>query len=107
MKERKNNVFGLISLIIGSICFFVNLGLFLPMLSEQIKTGFGAGTDIEMGALIVWLINGITIIPLIICVVFTVISVIKSDYKWKIITNISLIALTVVMMVLTTVFMFI
>lgn len=107
MKERKNNVFGLISLIIGSICFFVNLGLFLPMLSEQIKTGFGHGTDIEMGALIVWLINGITIIPLIICVVFTVISVIKSDYKWKIITNISLIALTVVMMVLTTVFMFI
>ena len=107
MKERKNNVFGLISLIIGSICFFVNLVLFLPMLSEQIKTGFGAGTNIEMGALIVWLINGITIIPLIICVVFTVISVIKSDYKWKIITNISLIALTVVMMVLTTVFMFI
>lgn len=53
MNRRKNNVFGIVALITLSFCFFANLSLFIPMFVEQIKTGFGYGTDIEMGSLIV------------------------------------------------------
>ena len=77
------------------------------MLAEQIKTGFGNGTNIEMGTLVVWLFNGLSLVPLSIGVVLTIISIVKLDCKWKIIINISLIVLTIIEMILTTVFMFI
>ena len=105
MIERKNNVFGIIALAISTICFLVNLAFFLPMLVEQVR--IGEGTLIEMGALAVWLLNGLTIVPLIVSLIFTIISITKKDYLWKIIANILLISLTVIEMVLTTVFMFI
>ena len=107
MKERKNNVFGIVALIILSFCFLANLALFIPMLSERIKTGFGNGTNIEMGALIVWLFNGLSLVPLFVGTIFTIISIIKHDCKWRIITNVSLSLLTIIEMILTTVFMFI
>ena len=107
MNQRKNNAFGIVALIILSFCFFANLSLFIPMFVEQIKTGFGYGTDIEMGSLIVWLFNGLSLVPLSVGIVFTIISIVKLDYKWKIATNISLILLTIIEMALTTIFMFI
>ena len=107
MKEHKNNVFGIVALIVLSFSFLANLALFIPMLAEQIKTGFGHGTNIEMGALVVWLFNGLSLVPFSIGVGFTIISIVKLDYKWKTIVNISLIVLTIIEMVLTTIFMFI
>lgn len=99
---KKNNNFWAIALIINIPVFAINLFLFTPMLVEQIK--MGKGTMIEMGALIVWLINIVTLIPLIIGIIFTFLSISK-DYKWRTILNFSLICLSIIMMVLTTLFM--
>ena len=99
---KKNNNFWAIALIINNPVFAINLFLFIPMLVEQIK--MGKGTMIEMGALIVWLINLITIVPLIIGIIFSFLSISK-NYKWRTIANFSLIILSILMMFLTTLFM--
>ena len=91
-----------IALLINVPIFMINLFLFIPMLVEQIK--MGKGTMIEMGALIVWLINIVTLIPLIIGIIFSFLSISK-NYKWRTIANFSLICLSIIMMVLTTLFM--
>ena len=96
---RKNNVFGLTSLIILKImtCLFV-LPFFISMLREQIE--IGKGTLLDMGALAVWMVEAILLIPFLISVVFTIISAVQNDYKAKIIANIVLISVCVVLTIL-------
>lgn len=99
---RKNNVFGLTSLIILKImtCLFV-IPFFISMLREQIE--IGKGTLLEMGTLALWMAESILLIPFLISVVFTVISAVQKDYKAKIITNIVLISACVVLTILVNV----
>lgn len=99
---RKNNVFGLTSLIILKImtCLFV-FPFFISMLREQIE--IGKGTLLEMGTLALWMVESILLIPFLISVVFTVISIVQKDYKTKIITNIVLISACVVLTILANV----
>ncbi|MBO7078789.1 MAG: hypothetical protein J6W64_03155 [Bacilli bacterium] len=47
------------------------------------------------------------IAPLLVALVLTIISIVKKDYKWRIISNYSLIVISIAMIVLTTLFMFI
>ena len=75
------------------------------MLVEQIK--IGKGTNIELGALWIWLIDIMIIAPLLVALVLTVISTVKRDYKWRIISNYFLIIISITMIVLTTSFMYI
>ena len=55
MNEKKSDSFGIIAFIINIPVFLISLFLFLPMLVEQIK--IGKGTNIELGALWIWLID--------------------------------------------------
>jgi hypothetical protein len=103
MNEKKSNLFGIIAFIINIPVFLINLFLFLPLLVEQIK--IGKGTNIELGALWIWLIDIMIIAPLIVGLVLTIISTIKRDYKWRIISNYFLIIISITMIVLTTLFM--
>ena len=105
MNERKSNSFGVIAFIINILIFLINLFMFLPMLVEQIK--IGKGTNIELAALWIWLIDIMIIAPLLVALVLTIISIVKKDYKWRIISNYSLIVISIAMIVLTTLFMFI
>ena len=100
MNEKKSSS-GLIALMLNVPIFLINLIMFLPMLKEQIV--LGKGTMLEMGTLIVWFINILTIIPLIVISILTAISITK-DFKWRIILNFSLIGLSILMMILTNVF---
>ena len=103
MNEKKSNLFGIIAFIINIPVFLINLFLFLPMLVEQIK--IGKGTNIELGALWIWLIDIMIIAPLIVGLVLTIISTVKRDYKLRIISNYFLIIISITMIVLTTLFM--
>ena len=47
------------------------------------------------------------IAPLLVALVLTIISIVKKDYKWRIISNYSLIVISIAMIVITTLFMFI
>ena len=76
------------------------------MLLEQIKTGWGGGTNIEMGTTAMWLIQAITLIPWLASFVLIIVSVLHNDLKSKIITNIVLISLTILFIVLADLFMF-
>ena len=95
----------MIAFIINTLIFLINSFMFLPMLVEQIK--IGTGTKIELAALFIWLIDIMIIAPLLVALVLTIISIVKKDYKWRIISNYSLIVISIAMIVLTTLFMFI
>ena len=103
MNEKKSNLFGIIAFIINIPVFLINLFLFLPMLVEQIK--IGKGTNIELGALWIWLIDIMIIAPLIVGLVLIIISTVKRDYKWRISSNYFLIIISITMIALTTLFM--
>lgn len=54
---KRATAFDILVCIALSAVWMVNLALFLPLLAEQIRTGWGYGTNAEMGMLLVWLIE--------------------------------------------------
>lgn len=106
--KRKNNetgvVIGIISLIINSIVLSFNLLMFIPMVLEQIE--MGKGTNIELGYVFIVFIDFFLILFLIISLVLTIISIITKDNKWRIILNFSFMAVSLILMVLTQLFVF-
>ncbi len=106
-EERKESahVIGIIAIIINSIILVISTLFFIPMLVEQIT--YGAGTKIELGAILFWFIDFFLIIGLFITLILTIVSLILKDSKWKVICNFSFIAASVIFMILTTVFMII
>lgn len=105
MQKRNNCVFGIISLIIISILnLLFTLPLFITMLSEQIR--IGQGTNLDIAAIAVWILEGLCFIPLAVCTVFTIISIIKRDYLPKIIINVVQVVLYIVLHILSNVWIF-
>ncbi len=78
--------------------------MFIPMLREQIE--MGAETNIELGYVFIVFIDFFLILFLIISFVLTIISIITLDDKWRIILNFSFMAVSLILMVLTQVFVF-
>lgn len=103
--KRSNCVFGIISLIIISILnLLFTLPLFTTMVSEQIR--IGQGTNLDIGAIAVWILEGLCFIPLALCIAFTIISIVKKDYLPKIIINIVLIFIYIVLHILSNIWIF-
>ncbi len=100
--EKKSNLAGIIAIALSSLCFIAIFLLFLPILCEKIKIGFGFGTRIEMLGLTVWSVNILTV-PFILAII----SAVERDAKWKTVLSFSLIAFTIVEIFLSTLFMFI
>ena len=105
MKNRRNCVFGTISIIVLSLMNLVfTLPLFITMLSEQIR--MGEGTMLEMGAIAIWILEVLLLFPLHGCIFFIVISIVRKDYVPKIIINLSLLTIYIVLNVLSNMWMF-
>ena len=103
--KRSNCVFGIISLIIISILnLLFTLPLFTTMVSEQIR--IGQGTNLDIGAIAVWIFEGLCFVPFTACIVFTIISIARRDYLPKIIINIFQIVLYLVLHILSNICIF-
>ena len=105
MNKRFNCVLGLVSIILLTILNTIfTLPIFIAMLVEQIK--MGAGTALEMGAIIIWMFEIICFFPFSTAVFFTIVSIFKKDYIYKIIINITQIIIYIVLNILANVWMF-
>ena len=103
--KRRNCVFGIISLIIISVLnLLFTIPLFITMLSEQIR--IGQGTNLDIAALAVWIFEGLCLVPFTICIVFTIVSIVRRDYLPKIIINIFQIVLYLVLHILSNIWIF-
>lgn len=105
--EKKSSLAGIIAIALSLLCFIANFLLFLPILCEKIKTGFGFGTHIEMLGLTVWSVNILTVPFILVSLILAIISAVEKDAKWKTVLSFSLIAFTIVEIFLSTLFMFI
>ncbi len=103
MIKENAHVIGIIALVNNSIILVISILLFIPMFLEQIT--YGAGTRIELGAILFWFIDFFLIIGLFITLILTIVSLISKDSKWRVICNFSIIAVSIILMILTTVFM--
>lgn len=105
--NTKSRVRGTNALLLAApLLIFHFLVSFLPMFSEQIKTGWGYGTNIEMGALILWLLQGISLVPIALAAVFIVLAIVNKDHHWKIVLSGAFLAGTVLSIALSNLFLF-
>ncbi len=104
-EQRKENahITGIIAIIINSIILVISTLFFIPMFVEQIT--YGAGTKIELAVILFWFIDFFLIIGLFITLILTIVSLISKDSKWRVICNFSIIAVSILLMILTTIFM--
>lgn len=102
--KRKNSFCGILALIFSTLLNLVHFPLFVLVLIEQINTGWGYGTNLEMGVLFWWIAEYIMVVPLLVSAGLFVASMVKRDYKVKIAINAVLLVLCVLQIVLTNVF---
>lgn len=97
---EKNSAFGITSLvIISTLNSFFTIPFFLSMLIEQIR--LGTGTNLEMGAIVVWFFEAALLIPFTLCIVFTILSIEKKDDQSIIVVNLVQIVLYIVLNILS------
>ena len=105
MEKRFNCPLGLIAIVLLSILnTFLTLPLFTVMLIEQIK--YGTGTNLEMGAILIWMFEAMCFFPFTVAVFFFVVSIFKRDYWHKIIINAIQITIFVILNVLANIWIF-
>lgn len=87
--------------IINGIHFLL---IFLPLLVEQIKTGWGYPTNLEMGVLILWLFEFILCIYFLGSIAYFFYRWIKTHWSKEIFLSLSLILIFIVQLILTNIF---
>lgn len=102
--KRRNSLCGILALIFSTLLNLIHFPLFVVAFIEQIQTGWGYGTDLEMGVLFWWLAEYVMIIPLLTSAGLFVASMVKRDYKAKIVINAALLALCVFQIVISNLF---
>jgi len=102
--KRDIHAFDIIVLVLLLYAFLLNLIPFVPMLIEQIEVGYG--TYIEMGALIYWLIQIITIPAIIIGIIYFVIGMIKKYNKKLFAVNTLLLFSSLLFIIFSNIFIF-
>lgn len=96
-------VTGILAFILNIIILTFTTLMFIPIVIDLIKYGH---SQMELGILIMWLFDVVLIIGLIIALSLTIISVIKKDYTWRIICNSTFMVLSIILMILSTVLVF-
>lgn len=104
MSKRVNSVCSIVSLIVAGLINLVHFPLFVIASAEQIQTGWGYGTNFEMGVLYWWIAEFLMIIPLLVTAALFVVSLVKRDYRTKILFNAVLFVLFVLQVVVTNIF---
>lgn len=102
--KRKPNAFDIITLVLLLYAFSLNLFVFVPIMIEQIN--FGAGTQYEMFVLYFWLFQLLTVPALLTGIVYTVVAFMKKFNKSLFITNVSVLALSLLFIILSNIFIF-
>ncbi len=104
MQNEKTNIFG--GLIIAPMLLvnIANAFWTLWLTIEQIATGWGFATNLELGVLYPWMFEAISLPFILLCLVFLIISFFKKPQKWILITNIVLFTLAVLQIGLTNLF---
>ncbi len=102
--KRKPNAFDIITLVLLLYAILLNIFVFAPTLIEQIT--FGAGTQYEMGVLCFWLFQILTVPALLTGTIYTIVAFIKKFNKSLFITNTSLLAVSLLFIILSNIFIF-
>lgn len=102
--RRNNNILGIVAVIILSAINLLHFPLFFLALAEQVQTGWGYGTNLELGVLFWWLAEIVLSVPFILACVFTALSFIQRDLKGKVVANTSLICMFVLQIVFSNLF---
>ncbi len=111
MKAKKKSstpvyVYGIVMIFIQAVTNIANLLWTVWLTLEQIDTGWGFGTRIEMLALLPWLSHLFTFPILAAAIIYFILHAIKGSDKTIMITNAALFSALVCQIVLTNLFMF-
>lgn len=104
--RKPNRDAGTVACILGVLALIVNFLVFLCLFSEQIKTGWGAGTHYEMLTLLFWLLEILTLPLLLIELIYIVYELFKKNSRQMRIANTIILAVNIVCILLTNVFIF-
>lgn len=104
MQSEKTNIFGIINIFPMLLVNIANAFWTLWLTIEQIATGWGFPTNLELGVLYPWMFQVISLPFVILCLIFLIISFFKKPNKWILIINIVLFTITVLQFGLTNLF---
>lgn len=100
-------VFGGITIFMLSVANIVHLPLSVSIFIEQMQTGFGYGSNVELGALVIWLCE-LVILPALICgAVFLILHTKRKTSPMYFATSAVLLSLLSVQYIITNVFLFV
>lgn len=100
------NIYGGIMAGILTLANLAHMIFTIPMAIEQIITGFGYGSDIELGALVIWMLQALIIPVIIASVIFLCLNITKKAYRWLFWTDTILCIILVAQCIITDLFMF-
>ena len=100
------NIFGSIACQLLAIANVVHLLFTLGICAEQIETGWGYGTNWEMGALLPWFVEFLSVPAILVGIVFLVMNLWKKSEKVIFILCAVFLGLELVQIVLTNLFLF-
>lgn len=103
-KNNKMNVFSIIMVVLLILVNLAHLIWTFCLASEQIKTGFGYGTNMEIGVLYPWITEILCLPVLISAIVYLIISIFKRPNKSLLISNIALFGIILLQYVITNLF---
>ncbi len=104
MQNEKTNIFGGINIAPMVLVNIANSFWTLWLVIEQISTGWGFATNLELGVLWPWIFEVVSLPFVILCLIFLIISIFKKPKKWILITNIILFVLAILQIGLTNLF---
>jgi hypothetical protein len=104
MKNEKTAIFGYINIFLMAIVNFANAFWTLWLTIEQLATGWGFPTYLEMGVLWPWIFEVLSLPFIILCLAFLILSIFKKTKKWVVIANSILLAFAILQIVLTNLF---
>ena len=90
MKSKGVNIYGILTAIASSISNLLQIFWLVWLAAEQVKTGFGHGTDMDILALIPMIMNIIAIPSIIASMIFLTIHIFKKSSKNIFIINLVL-----------------
>lgn len=108
MKETSGiKVFRIVIMLILIMSNLLHSGYTWWIVDEQIETGYGYGTNIEMGALFIWMFEFLLIPVFIVGLIYFIYCLAKKSSKKKMIINFSLYMLLLLQVFITNLFLFI
>lgn len=102
--DERNDAFGVIAAIMGFAGNIINLPCTASLVAEEIKMGFGHGTNIEMAALVVWMVEILSVPIIVTEVLYFVMSALKRTGKRFMKLNVAFCALLLLQIIITNLF---